>query len=85
MTTYKPISCHLYDYIEIACMHRYSLEIKLIDGKELIGNALNTVITDKVEFIVVEIDGIKRNIRLDLIKTFSALDNSAVFKTITLT
>jgi hypothetical protein len=33
MKTYRPLKCELYDYLEIACLYRYTLAIELIDGQ----------------------------------------------------
>ncbi|OZB19721.1 MAG: transcriptional antiterminator [Pseudomonas sp. 34-62-33] len=35
MDDYQPLACDLYDYLEIACMHRYQLAIELVDGSHL--------------------------------------------------
>ena len=32
MNDYQPLACDLYDYLEIACLHRYRLDIELVDG-----------------------------------------------------
>jgi len=85
---YTPIQCQLYDYIEIACLRHYSLSIKLLDGKEVKGRAETTKIEDKQEFLVVSVE-IDQNskkerisIRLDKIKSITALDENAGFKTV---
>ena len=65
-------------------MHHYQLEIELIDGEHLQGLANGTTISDKKEFLVIEVDHKKQNIQLDHIKQFTALSKSAVFKTIKL-
>lgn len=36
------ISCNLYDYIEIACMHRYPLKITMQNSEVIEGVALDT-------------------------------------------
>ena len=36
------ISCEQYDYIEIACMHRYPVKVTLKSGEELDGTAVDT-------------------------------------------
>lgn len=40
------ISCNLYDYIEIACMHSYPVKLQLKSGNELEGVASDTGIND---------------------------------------
>ena len=34
MNTYQPLNCDLYDYLEIACMHSYRLQVELVDIAE---------------------------------------------------
>lgn len=83
---YSPIQCQFYDYIEIACMRHYRLDIELTSGETLSGKALTTRIKDKQEFIVISADSEKNHeeqeIRLDLVKSITALDNNAEFKTV---
>jgi len=85
---YTPIQCQLYDYIEIACLRHYKLSIKLLDGGEILGRAETTKIEDKQEFLLVSVD-VETNlnqeelqIRLDKIKSITALDKNAEFKTV---
>ncbi len=39
---YEPIQCHLYDYIEIACMQAYELDVQLLSGEITRGIAKGT-------------------------------------------
>ena len=90
--TYTPIQCQLYDYIEIACLRHYTLSIKLLDGSEIEGRAETTKIQDKQEFLIIKVaadQGQKEEkkeenmpIRLDKIKSITALDENAEFKTV---
>lgn len=58
MTKQTPISCELYDYIEIACMHRYDVTVLLDDGRMIAGRATNTRVgNDKVENFIMTVDG----------------------------
>ena len=83
---YSQIQCQLYDYIEKACMRHYRLDIELTSGETLSGKALTTRIKDKQEFIVISADSEKNHeeqeIRLDLVKSITALDDNAEFKTV---
>ncbi len=85
---YTPIQCQLYDYIEIACLRHYTLSIKLLDGEEVKGRAETTNIEDKQEFLVVSVENgqdqkeANISIRLDKIKSITALDENAEFKTV---
>ena len=80
---YQPIQCEIYDYIEIACLCHYSLAIETQDGENLIGTAQTTSIFNKEEFLVFKnAKGELQKIRLDKIKSITALDDNAKFKTI---
>jgi Rho-binding antiterminator len=76
---YQPISCQSYDYIEIACMHHYSLRLVLNSGEIIEGIAQTTHIHDNIEFLQLElhqpsVDGAQNTeIRLDTIKTLQCL------------
>lgn len=78
----SPISCDLHDYIEIACMHRYQIKIKLKGGQAVTGVAVDTSVTpDKKEYLIIE-NGEKQSIELNLIAKIEALSPGAVFKEI---
>lgn len=79
---YKPIQCHLYDYIEVACLRHYKLDVKLLTGEVLKGLAQTIHIINKEEYLEVNVDGVHQNLRLDKIKSITALDDNAEFKTI---
>ncbi len=82
MTSYTPIQCDLYDYIEIACLRHYMLDIKLLDDENIRGKALTTQITNKQEFLVIEIGNEQQQIRLDKIKSITVLDKGAEYRTV---
>jgi Rho-binding antiterminator len=48
----KIMRCDLQDYVEIACMFHYQLELELHSGKRLIGRAHDTKVEEKVEYLV---------------------------------
>ncbi len=85
---YTPIQCQLYDYVEIACMRHYRLDIELISGDIITGKAVTTRIKNKQEFIVIaeDVDNKENNkeqeIRLDLVKSLTTLDANAEFDTV---
>ena len=87
---YSPIQCQIYDYIEIACMRRYQIEIELTSAETIKAKAKQTRIKETQEFLVVELntneftntEESELEIRLDLIKSITALDKNADFKTI---
>ena len=80
--SYKPIQCGIYDYIEIACLRHYTLEIKSEDGESITATAINTRVIDRQEFLVFDVNGDEHQMRLDKIKSITALDTNAEFKTI---
>jgi Rho-binding antiterminator len=78
----SPVSCELHDYIEIACMHRYRIKIKLKGGQTVTGIAVDTSVTaEKKEYLVIE-NGERQPIELTQIARIEALSPDAVFKVI---
>lgn len=80
MTPYLPLSCELYDYIELACLHRYQLLIELEDGRQLEARAMDTE-TDrnKEEFLLVHSEAGRERLRLDQIAAITPLTEGAYF------
>jgi len=82
---YKPIQCSRYDYIEIACMRSYTLNIELLSGETISSViARDTQVINKEEFLIVDINGSQQEIRLDKIKTLSVKNKNAEFTTVTI-
>src|SRR5690606_36200971 len=85
MSGYRPLDCDLHDYLEIACLKRYRLNMVLTDGAEYLAKALTTKTgANKEEFLVVETSseesGAKRcEIRLDRIRRIAPVDSHADF------
>lgn len=80
MSTYQPLDCDLHDYLEIACMHRYDLRIELLGGASFVAKALTTYTTaSKEEFIVLQDDAGRYEVRLDRLMAITALDANADF------
>lgn len=44
-----PISCHLYDHLELACVKRYQLELRLRDASHCRGIAVDLFIQSREE------------------------------------
>ncbi|MBT5221208.1 MAG: transcriptional antiterminator [Woeseia sp.] len=62
---YSPIDCGDYDYLEIACMYRYDVEV-LANGKRICGTAVNLEVIDGEEFLLVDVaDAPANKIRVD--------------------
>jgi Rho-binding antiterminator len=55
MNTYQPLNCDLHDFLEIACMHGYRLQVELIEGPSFVARALDTrTAPSKEEFLVLQ-------------------------------
>lgn len=80
MNTYQPMNCDLHDYLEIACLRGYRLDVELIDGWRLVAKALTTrTSSTKEEFLCVQtVDG-QQEIRLDQLLAVTPLDDNAQF------
>lgn len=77
---YLPLSCDLYDYIEIACLHRYQLHIELTDGGQLNARAVTTeTAPSKEEFFIVQSEAGQHRLRLDQIIAITPLTEDASF------
>ncbi|MGL5729396.1 MAG: Rho-binding antiterminator, partial [Plesiomonas sp.] len=46
MKEYQPISCAIYDLLELACMHHYRLHITQKSGEVIEGKALDMQVKD---------------------------------------
>ena len=79
MTDYVPISCHLHDHVELACLRRYRVRIGTRD-EVVVGTAMTTR-TDphKQEWLVLARDGGRSELRLDRILSLEPLDANAAF------
>nr|WP_064494526.1 Rho-binding antiterminator [Pseudomonas chengduensis] len=79
MDNYQPLACDLYDYLEIACMHRYQLDIELVDGSTLRGQALTTQTTAKEEFLLIRTSDGEQRLRMDRLLAITPQDADASF------
>ncbi|NQD92262.1 transcriptional antiterminator [Pseudomonas sp. CrR25] len=78
--SYQPLACDRYDYLEIACLHRYRLHIEWVDGGALDAEALTTVTTpSREEFLIVRGDGREQRLRLDRLLAITPLNDGASF------
>ncbi len=77
-----PIACHLYDYIEIACMYGYEVELELDDGTHRRGNAITTRVFEQMEFLLIQSDGKQMSIPLTRLKCMKALSPNPHFDTV---
>jgi len=77
------ISCDLHDYLEIACMYGYQIQLTLNDNRIIEGKAMNTMTADKREFLVIDNDhghGQKEQIELNQIRKLQVLTPNAKFQ-----
>ncbi|MFB2735587.1 Rho-binding antiterminator [Shewanella mangrovisoli] len=80
MSDYKIIPCAHYDYLELACMHGYRLDIELQDGSLCQARAITTQThADKTEWLVVEHQAGQQTLRLDSIIAITPTDPHASF------
>ncbi|WLG96795.1 Rho-binding antiterminator [Pseudomonas sp. FP198] len=80
MDTYKPLHCDLHDYVEIACLCGYMLDIELIDRQHLTARAITTrTASTREEFLEVETADGCQEIRLDRLLAITPLDKHARF------
>lgn len=66
---YVPIDCGLYDYLELACLQQYEIDISLVGGASCSGVATDTQTKDGAEFLLVRTDAVVNKIRLDKISS----------------
>lgn len=80
MTRYQPLNCDLHDYLEIACLRGYQLDIELVDGQRLMARAVTTrTSSEKEEFLVIEQQGAQQEIRLDQLHAITPQEANAEF------
>nr|WP_129954992.1 Rho-binding antiterminator [Rahnella sp. RFA10(1/100)] len=68
---YQPINCDDYDNLELACQHHLVLSLKMRSGEVVEAKANDLLMRKKVEYLVVEVNGEQRDLRLDHIESFS--------------
>ncbi|TLM77699.1 Rho-binding antiterminator [Microbulbifer harenosus] len=80
MSEYQPLNCDQHDFLEIACMHRYRLQVELMDGTSFVAKALDTrTAPSKEEFLILETDEGRQEVRLDRLLAITPLDQDASF------
>ena len=80
MNTYQPLSCDMHDYLEIACMYGYHLQVERIDGCSYAARALTTrTAASKEEFLVLCGNSGQFEVRLDRLLAITPLDANARF------
>lgn len=80
MSNYKPLHCDLHDFLEIACLYGYTLDIELTDGQCPTARAIITqTASTREEFLEVETTDGRQEIRLDQLSEITPLDKNAKF------
>lgn len=79
MTNYRPIDCGAYDYLEIACMDRYRVELQLEDDV-LSGTADGLETREGQEFLRLATSAGNEDIRIDRIQRMTVLTRPARFE-----
>lgn len=79
MTSYDPISCDHYDYLEIACMDRYEVELQLND-LSVTGRADQLTAEHGIEVLLLrQADGSLSRVRVDSIVHMRVITRPARF------
>ena len=77
------IKCAIHDYIEIACLYHYRIELALLNGDITRGRAETTQTrSDKKEYLVLKTDSGEQHIEMDSIKSMQALTRNPHFEKI---
>lgn len=71
---YQPINCEDYDNLELTCQQHLVITLVLKDTEVFKGKAHDLISRKNVEYLVVEISDERREVRLDMIYSFSHPD-----------
>lgn len=71
---YQPINCDDYDNLELACQRHLLITLQLKDTEVLEAKAQDLVSRKNIEYLVIESSEHTREIRLDMIHSFSHPD-----------
>ncbi len=77
---YQPLNCDLYDYLQTACLYQYRLLVEMVEGGQFEARALDTRTNAlKEEYLLIELDGEKVELRLDRLLAITPLNDNAKF------
>lgn len=80
MSEYKPIDCNDYDFLEIACMDHYDVDV-ILDSGNIRGNAQALEVRSGEEYLRIRTrDGVYEDIRVDRIRELHVLSAKARFR-----
>ena len=75
------IACHQYDYIEMACLYKLPVKLKMKNGRKMEGIAYDTKINENREECIILKTGDKQQlVVLDKIKEMEAHTENPHFK-----
>lgn len=78
-----PIDCDKHDYIEIACLHHYKLNIDLKNGDRISVKAVTTkTAEDKSEYFIVETKSAIIEISMTELAKINVVSQNASFKNV---
>ena len=74
----SPVSCELYDYVELACLYQHDVRIRTTDGQTLSGTAVDAR-ADGLgnEFLVLRAPDRTLLVRLNAVTTMETLTDGA--------
>lgn len=74
------ISCHIHDYVEIACMYRIEVKLALKNNQTIQGVAMQTAYSDnKEECIVIKTKRGDEQVVLDQVVSMEAITKNSHF------
>lgn len=80
MSDYQPIDCNDYDFLEIACMDRYEVEVQL-DSETVVGTADGLETTSGAEYLCLRVrDEQIEKVRIDRIQRIDVITRPARFE-----
>lgn len=82
MSDHKPLSCGLYDYIEIFCLYHYKIDILNINDEHIIAIAKDVKEIQSRECLILDGNEIIAYVALDEIKRISVLTPNAKYDTV---
>lgn len=77
--TSKIIDCAVHDYIEVACLYAYELELRMLDGQQNQGKAITTRTQAGREWLVLQGEQGQFEVELNQVRSIKALTANRYF------
>ncbi|MBN7820817.1 Rho-binding antiterminator [Bowmanella yangjiangensis] len=77
--TSKIIACAVHDYIEVACLYAYELELRMLDGQQNQGKAMTTRTQAGREWLVLQSGQGQFEVELNQVRSIKALTVNRYF------